>query len=48
MTSDILYGMRTFARRPGFTSLVVVILAVGIGFVTMIARGREDTRRPCA
>jgi hypothetical protein len=37
MASDVLYGLRSFARRPGFTSLVVVILAVGIGFVTMIA-----------
>jgi putative ABC transport system permease protein len=37
MTSDVLYGLRSFVRRPGFTSLVVVILALGIGFVTMIA-----------
>jgi len=36
MTRDLLYGLRSFARHPGFTSLVVVILAVGIGFVTLI------------
>lgn len=37
MTRDLSYGLRSFARRPGFTSLVVVILGVGIGFVTLIA-----------
>jgi len=36
MTRDFFYGLRSFARRPGFTFLVVVILGVGIGFVTLI------------
>lgn len=35
-SGDILYGLKSFARRPGFTSLVVVILAIGIGFVAMV------------
>jgi len=29
-------GLKSFARRPGFTSLLVVILAIGIAFVTMV------------
>ncbi len=29
-------GLRSFARRPGFTSLLVFILAIGIAFVTMV------------
>lgn len=37
MTRDVLYGLRSFVRHRSFASLVVVILAVGIGFVTMVA-----------
>jgi predicted permease len=33
---DVIYGLRSFARRPGFTLLVVTILALGIAFVTMV------------
>ncbi len=36
LSKDIRSGLRSFARRPRFTSLVVLILALGIGFVTMI------------
>ncbi|HSC25699.1 MAG TPA: ADOP family duplicated permease [Vicinamibacterales bacterium] len=34
---DVIYGLRSFARRPGFTSLVIFILALGISFVTVVA-----------
>jgi len=33
---DVLYGLRSFARRPGYTTLVVLILALGIAFVTVV------------
>jgi predicted permease len=36
-SEDLLYGLRSFFRRPGFTSLLVFILALGIAFVTMVA-----------
>jgi putative ABC transport system permease protein len=34
---DVIYGLRSFARRPGFTALVILILALGISFVTIVA-----------
>lgn len=36
LSKDVRYGLRSFRRNPGFTALVIVILALGIGFVTMI------------
>jgi len=36
-TQDVMFGLRSFARRPGFTSLVIFILALGISFVTVVA-----------
>jgi putative ABC transport system permease protein len=36
-TQDVIYGLRSFARRPGFTSTVILILALGISFVTIVA-----------
>ena len=33
---DVRYGFRMLARTPGFTALVLVILAVGIGANTAI------------
>ncbi|MDA8019505.1 MAG: ABC transporter permease [Thermoanaerobaculia bacterium] len=36
LSQDIRYGLRSFIRRPGSTGLVILILALGIGFVTMI------------
>lgn len=33
---DVIHGLRSFSRRPGFTSLVVFILALGISFVTLV------------
>ncbi len=36
-TRDLIYGFRSFSRRPGFTSLVILILALGIAFVTIVA-----------
>ncbi len=35
-TQDVIYGLRSFARRPGFTLLVILILALGISFVTIV------------
>ncbi len=35
-TKDVIYGLRSFFRRPGFTSLVILILALGISFVTIV------------
>ncbi len=35
--NDLIQGLRSFARRPGFTSLLIFILALGIAFVTMVA-----------
>jgi hypothetical protein len=34
---DVIYGLRSFARRPGFTALLILILALGISFVTIVA-----------
>jgi predicted permease len=35
--TDLIYGLRSFSRRPGFTALLIFILALGIAFVTMVA-----------
>jgi len=45
---DIKYGFRMLARSPGFTALVVVILAVGIGATTaMLSVVDAVMLRPC-
>ncbi|MBN1360359.1 MAG: ABC transporter permease [Sedimentisphaerales bacterium] len=45
---DIRYGLRVLAQSPGFTAVVVVILAVGIGATTvMLSVVDAAMLRPC-
>jgi predicted permease len=37
VSRDVMRGLRALRRQPGFTGLVVSILALGIAFVTMVA-----------
>jgi hypothetical protein len=36
LRQDIRFGIRTFRRRPGFTSCVLAILAAGVGSTTVV------------
>jgi hypothetical protein len=38
MRQDLRYAMRQFVRRPGFTAIAVVSLAIGIGGNSLIFR----------
>jgi hypothetical protein len=44
VVGDALFGLRTFARKPGFTAVAVLALALGIAVNTAMSTSASPAR----